>query len=277
MPVGCSFYHDGYAVKLEAGTLDASGLRCPRSCKSPLHITRSTVLRAVFFLDADEHGILVCVRVPFRLALARCPVCKGRFRVLPADILPRKRYSVDVIGFLAAVYTKGELSLRCVAWAQMDGASLAHSTLHAWTEGAGAYVLGRSAGEVPDALPASRVLAEAESRHPEVRQIRQTKPEVSPLRYRSAARRDRLAACHLLLLCALAIGAARGSFLSDLNRLVFTWCGGGGIGWRTGLTSTPIEQGTKGLVADSPPTKTARTEARRCRTRGRSPPSDCSR
>lgn len=275
MPVTASFYHRPYRVALANETLDVSGLFCPRAdCRCPLRLTRTTVLRTVFVVERDEHGVPQIVRLLIAIAIVRSTVCNGRFRLLPADVLPRKLYSLEVIGLLVGSYSNGQLSLRAVVWTSLPGEAPAHSTLHGWTEGAGAYVLGRKVGEVPNALPAGRVLAEVEARHPEIRSIRRTTPAVSPARYRSEARRDRLAACRILILCALAIGAAGRSAFAELNRLVLTWCGSPGIGFRTGLTSTAIEQVGQGVMSDSPPSEATPKEEARCTTRGRSPPFD---
>jgi hypothetical protein len=104
-----------------------------------------------------------------RIALARCPVCKSRLRILPADILPYKHYSLAVIEHGVHLYNQGYLSLRAVVWDRFYGEyAPSHTTLHAWSEGLGAYGSGRCFGEVPYALPASRIVAELEIRTPEI-------------------------------------------------------------------------------------------------------------
>ena len=209
MPVSVSAPYDSYC---ELRTQDALGtllavVFCPRYLErcsqqgtpQPLQLTNSTVIRGIKLLKKDEHDELWVVLDQGKIALARCPVCKGRFRVLPCDVLPRKVYALPVLDLLAGEYNRGDRGLRPVAWSLL-GEAPAHTTIRAWTEGLGAYALGRTNGEVSDALPASRVLAEVESRMPDLEAIRTQPVEVSPSRYRSEARRTRLIACARLIL-----------------------------------------------------------------------------
>ena len=198
-------------------------------------------------LKKDEHDELWVVRDQGKIALARCPVCKGRFRVLPCDVLPRKVYALPVIDLLAGEYNRGDRGLRPVAWSLL-GEAPAHTTIRAWTEGLGAYALGRTNGEVSDALPASRVLAEVESRMPDLEAIRTQPVEVSPARYRSEARRTRLIACtRLIVLCTQLARSLRDVMadcprgLASLNRLILIWCHASPIGFPTGLACTAMQ------------------------------------
>ncbi|MCP4901459.1 MAG: hypothetical protein GY906_31220, partial [bacterium] len=63
----------------------------------PLELSGSTVSRGVILLERDEAGELHTVKVEADIALARCPCCGTRPRVLPYDVLPYKRYALPVI------------------------------------------------------------------------------------------------------------------------------------------------------------------------------------
>ena len=69
-------------------------------------------------LERDALGEAHASEVRALIALARCPRCRGRFRVLPCDVLPYKHYSVSVIVHLVGSYTAPGwgVSLREVAW-----------------------------------------------------------------------------------------------------------------------------------------------------------------
>ena len=54
--------------------------------------------RGLVLLEADQHGVLETVPLDATVAIARCPRCKTRPRVLPCDALPRKTYGLAVIG-----------------------------------------------------------------------------------------------------------------------------------------------------------------------------------
>ena len=51
----------------------------------------------MILLERDELGELHTVELRVAIALARCPRCGTRPRVLPCDVLPRKQYSLAVI------------------------------------------------------------------------------------------------------------------------------------------------------------------------------------
>lgn len=64
----------------------------------------------------------------------------ARFRVLP-----RKLYGLAVIESEAADYSRGDRSLRQVAWEELGERTPAHTTSHGWSDSLGAYALGRPA------------------------------------------------------------------------------------------------------------------------------------
>ena len=120
-----------------------------------LVLSRSRVTRGIVLLEPDDFGELHTVVVEAQIALARCPRCGTRPRVLPCDVLPRKRYALTVIGELSATYCTWRWGLRTVAWDLLGERTPSHATLHGWTQGLGAYALGLPGGEAGGA-PFSR-------------------------------------------------------------------------------------------------------------------------
>ena len=80
----------------------------------PLTLTNTVVVRTVLLLEKNEQGTATLEKLEILIALAKCPVCKSRFRILPADILPYKHYSLAVIEYAVGLYNEGYLSLRSV-------------------------------------------------------------------------------------------------------------------------------------------------------------------
>jgi hypothetical protein len=197
--------------------------------------------------------------------------------VLPSDVLPRKTYAAPAIELGCAAYGAGDRSLRAVAWSLLGERTPAHTTLHAWTEGLGAYALGRQTGEVPGADPFSAVLAETRRRWPTVGAVVEQEISVDPRRYRSEARRERLAAMKRVLLVASATPAGGPDHsLSSWRRLALAPSFGltSPLAFRTGLSCTSIEHGDRARTARS---RRPDREGSSCQTRTRSPPGDMSR
>jgi len=279
IPITIAVKYDTYASLLLQGLLghylnvticpkhphDDSPLTVPK----PLELTKTVVLRAVLVFEKDEYDIDNVVKLQVHIALARCPVCKSRFRILPADILPYKHYSLAVIERGVRLYNRGDLSLRKAAWDGFYGERTpSHTTIHAWTEGLGAYWSGRCFGEVACALPASRIMAELEIRFPRIAPLSSIPAPVNPKRYCSPERRERLEACRRFeKACVMII-----SFFCELNRLIVGWGTSLGFGFRTGIQSTPFEHiDSTDMIPNAKPLKKEATE---CPIRGRSPPGD---
>jgi hypothetical protein len=192
------------------------------------------------------------VGVVATLALACCDRCGGRVRVLPSDILPRKLYGLAVIEHLVAAYAEGHRSLRPVAWSLAGERTPAHTTLHAWSEGLGAHALGRELGEVPDGMPHAALVAETEARRPKARDL--APAAVDERRYRAQARRERLAAvAHLLAVAVVATGAMPPFALASWCALALGWGLTSPLLFRSGLSSTRLEQVGAKRRARSPP------------------------
>ena len=193
--------------------------------------------------------------------------------MLPSDVLPYKRYSLPVIERAVSLYNRGDLSLRNVVWDELPGEhDISHTTLHGWTEGLGAYCLGRPTGEVADALPASRVLSELEAHHPEMSSLHETPIRINPTRHRSEGRRERLEACKRFELYCGVLDVKDDSMFCDLNRLILSWNNSCGFGFRSEIRCTAIEQVDAAVVVRD--LQNTKKEVLKCPIRGRSPTGD---
>jgi len=241
-----------------------------------MRLTKSAVTRGLVLLEPDDSGVLETVRVVATVVLARCTRCGSRRRVLPCDALPHKTFGMPAIEQQVARYSRGDRSLRQVAWRQLGERTPSHTTLHAWTEGLGAWSLGRAGGEVPDADPFAAVLEETRRRWPARATAMDLDVWVDPRRYRSQPRRERLAAVVRVLATARSVaGAAAGSPLCTWRRRCLEFGLSSPIAFRTGISDTPIEHRDRRSVPSSRPTSPR--EGHRCQTRSRSPPGATSR
>lgn len=235
-------------------------------------LTQARVKRGLVLLEADTHGVLVTVEVGTRawVAIARCVRCGCRPRVLPCDALPRKTYAATVIEQQAAEYAPGDRSLRQVAWGQLGERTPSHATLHGWTEGLGAHVLGRPGGDA-GGIPASRFLAEAAARVAGVAAAMREQVHVDPRRYRSEARRERLAAMAQILAIVTLVAERPHPFaLAECRRLACRWSASSALVFRSRLSSTAIEHRARPRQPRSG--SSTPTSRDRCPTRTRSPP-----
>jgi hypothetical protein len=224
-------------------------------------------------LEKDDYGIDTVVESKLKIALVRCPICKSRYRLLPADILPFKLYTLPVIELAICLYNRGDLSLRQVVWVQLYGdRTAAHTTLHGWTEGLGAYCLGRTVGEVAFSVPATRIFAELEIRFPQVKSLHSIPVWVNPKRYRSQGRCERLQACKRFEIISTMLDFKNACKFVGLNRLIISWGNLFGLGFKTGIYCTAIE------LIDSTDMrlwlKIPKKEPFSCPIHGRSPPGD---
>ncbi|MBC8424654.1 hypothetical protein H8E07_11060 [bacterium] len=221
-------------------------------------------------LERDESGELVLTFEFGAVAIARCVRCKKRVRVLPCDILPHKVYSTDVIEHLVADYAQGNLSLRKVAWEQLGERTPAHTALHGWTEGLGAHALGRSSGDAGGA-PISHLVAIAKSRVGGVTSANRMEVHVNPVRYRSEARRDRLAALIRTMAMVVAIaGLSHPRAIAECRRLALVWSNSSVLLFPSCLRNTAIEHLDRPEPARSLPSSSRNKD--RCLTPTRSPP-----
>jgi len=203
-----------------------------------LALGRSRASRLLIRLEHDSHGQRQAVEEQVTVAIGRCRACGHRCRVLPSDVLPAKTYALSVIEYLAASYVDGAGSLRRVAWSLLGERTPQHTTLHAWTEGLGAHVLGRDAtrGE-----PHSAMVAETTARWPLVASV--TTRSIDPRRFRSEPRHERLSAVATLVQMARAIPDIDAAMqLADWRRLAIGFGGSSPLSFRTGRACTPTEQ-----------------------------------
>jgi hypothetical protein len=249
----------------------------------PLKLTGGTVARGIVLLEPDEYGELRGVRAIATIARARCEECQRRWRVLPYDVLPHKTYSTPAIEHLVSAYALGQRGLRSVAWgllvmppsgSQGEDRTPAHTTLHGWTDALGAHALGRPRSDANGA-PVSRFIAEAAARDHWIDEAWRTKAEVDPRRYRSEARRERLAAMAVLLLVAAMVAAvASPHSLSDCRRLVLEWSRSCALEFPSRFPCPRIEHRSSAPRERSRPSQGRRLDRcqRQPETRGRSPP-----
>lgn len=227
--------------------------------------------------EADAWGVCTYRKIDATIVLARCRSCDHRPRVLPCDVLPRKTYSVPAIDLPMVAYARGDRGLRRVAWSIPGERTPSHTTIHAWSEGIGAWALGRAAGEVAGAAPCSAVLAETRARFPAVAAACEQTPSINPDRYRSEARRERLSALCVLIAAVLCIaGADRDRPLTFWRQLALGFGLWSAVGFRTGLLHTPIERVVSQTAdAGAPVPSTGGSSCTTVRTR--SPPGASSR
>ena len=240
-----------------------------------MDLTGSSVKRGLVLLEPDRHGVLTMALLSATVGIARCRRCGTRRRVLPCDVLPRKTYGLAAIEHEVAAYSRGRCSLRQVAWGQLGERTPAHTALHGWTEGLGAWALGRPGGELGGA-PLSLLIAVAQPRVPEVAEALRSEPTPDPRRYRSEARRDRLAAVmRTMTLVTFIAGTAHPHAMAECRQLSLSWSSVSALEFPSRLRCTPIEHRDR----SKPPRSCSSPPSRRdrCPIRTRSPPDASSR
>ncbi len=275
VPITIGEGYTKYQTKLGQSVLSLEGISCPKApaCAGSVVLTGSRVLRGAVLLGQDEYGASSLRKIVALIALCCCTACGGRSRVLPCDIVAYKTFSLPAIECLLASYATWERSLRRTVLSVAGDRMPAHTTLHGWTEGVGAHVLGRLPGETSGA-PFTRLLAESEKRVPAVREVDRD-PDVDPARYRSEPRRERLQAMAFVLAVALVVtDLAVPRSLSEWRRLAVTWLTVSALGFASRIRCTPFEHvgGVDGQRCASP----RGGSAQECRIQARSPPADSS-
>lgn len=198
--------------------------------------------RGLVVLERDPYGELQALEVSAEIALACCARCRRRWRVLPSDVLPRKRYALALIEHELSEYAKGARSLRQVSDDLLGEKTPVHTTLHGWSEGLGAHALGRATVPTEFSVPISRLLAESEAHRPQLAPVQREEAPVDARRYRSPARRERLSAMATLFsVAALFTGLHSPHALSAWRRLAFTWSGSCALAFPSAISCTPIE------------------------------------
>lgn len=178
-----------------------------------------------------------------------------------------------MIELAVSLYNRGDLSLRQAAWDRLYGERTPeHTTLHGWTEGLGAYWLGRTIGEVAFSVPATRILAEVEIRFPKMKSLHSIPVRINPQRYRSQGRLERLKACKQFEIIGTMLDVKNPWKFCEFNRLIVSWGNSFGLGFRTGICCTPIEHIDSTNVR--PWLQLSTKESLSCQIHGRSPPGD---
>lgn len=235
-----------------------------------MKLTGSTVSRGLVPLEPDESDVPVMVRVDATIALAPCELCGTRCRALPCDVLPRKTYGLAVIEHEVSAYSRGDRSLRQVAWPQPGDPTPAYTTLHGWTEGLGGYALGRAADQT-DSARMSRLHTEAGPRAPGITEAKRSDPTPDPRHYRSELRRERLAAVMLVMtLVTLIAGCPHPQAMAECRRVSPAWSNRSALEFASRISNTAIEHSDRSHPARSRATSPRSRD--RCPTRSRSPP-----
>jgi hypothetical protein len=281
IPITIAITNATYICLYSQGLLDdyLAETICPKcsvdcACQQPppsLELTSSTVCRTSYKLEKDQEGIDTVVKDMVQIVLVRCPICKSRFRLLPADILPYKLYSLPVIERSVSLYNRGDMALRQVVWNHFYGDQTpGHTTLHAWTEGLGAWWLGRPMGETTFSIPATRIQAELEIRYPQMCSLHGQPVWINPHRYRSQGRRERLEACKKIEFVGSLIASENPPNFVELDCLIVSWGNSLGLGFKTGIRCTAAEHiDFKNMLAWG---QILPEEPLSCPIHGRSPP-----
>ena len=279
IPVTYDTYSSLYSQGLLAGYLcETICPKYPHDCRSQdpptaLELTNSTVERTAFTLEKDDYDIDTVVKATVKIVLVRCPICKSRYRLLPADILAHKLYTLPVIELCVCLYNRGDLSLRQVAWVQLYGERTPeHTTLHGWSEGLGAWWLGRTIGEVAFCVPATRIQAQLEIRFSQVKSLHSIPVWINPQRYRSQGRCERLQACKRFEIMSTMLDCQNTWKWCELNRLIISWGNWFGLGFKTAIYCTAIEH--PNWTDMRLWLKISKKEPLSCPIHGRSPPGD---
>lgn len=240
MPVSVPISYELYARQIEEGGLDLVGVRCP-GCRATALVLTSTRVRRSVVLRTVTAGQMPLARVVASMAMARCLQCRHRVRVLPADVLPRKVFSLPVVEGCCDAYLQGG-SLRKAVQSLGSGAP-AHSTVHGWTDGLGAHALMRpGADAVPDA-PCGVLLSETKARHRDIGTIIENSTAVDPRQHRSEGRGERIGAVGALLAIAMVVtGLQKPETLTAWRQLSHQWSVTAALSFRSALSRTPIEQ-----------------------------------
>jgi hypothetical protein len=152
-----------------------------------------------------------------KIVLARCLDCQGRFRVLPAEILPYKRFSLPLIEKYCRIYFTPELDgpdlRKTVAGPPGNYPRPHYTTLHRWLTFLGERILDRlplssqsSRGSAPRFsfpipwLPTSALISESAKRlQTGIKRWWNHPVKIPSWKYKSPRRREQLQACARLL------------------------------------------------------------------------------
>lgn len=272
MPITLSIGDAAYQERLAQGSLAAlvDGLRCPvAACGGRLALTsklrgRGLVRRVG---DRPEAG-----RLTVAIACCNGPSGPHYVRVLPANVLPRKTYSVEVQALACERYLSGKCGGLRPAVRAIAGDTPHFTTLHGWLGGLGQVALGR--GRPTGTLSIAALRSETARRDlPELDRIWEAPVAIDPQRYRSEARRDLLVGVARLLRTARYVASEAASSLAEWIRRGVEWCGVYALSWWARFRRTPIQPGARRTAVASQQ-KALERGGTPCRIRTRSPPGD---
>jgi hypothetical protein len=180
-----------------------------------------------------------------------------------------------VITELVITYLTWGWGLRGVVWDLLGERTPTHATLHGWTEGLGAHVLGLPRAQA-DGVPFSRFVFEAQARVAPLAQVVHAQFWVDERRYRSEARRERLAGVAMLMAVAgMVAGERDANVLARCRSLALWWSNSCVLVFFSQFSCTAIEHHGGANRSRSRPTHTQSRDS--CPTRTRSPPGASSR
>ena len=273
MPITLSIRHLAYARLLAQGGLGdlLAMLRCPR-CNRCFKLTGRRLRRPLVVMRDGRCYLLE----DFVVAQAACVRCGYSQRLLPADVLAGKRYSIDVYEAAALAYLERPGGLR-QAVRSLGFYAPDFTTLHGWLGGLGGYATGLTTPQ--GAVPAEALLEETRRRVlPDLNERWRQSAPVDPRRHRSERRREELEGVVRLLRIATAVALANGGpptagALTSWIVLTIGWFGVAAISWSARRAGTWIQPRAKRRAIGFGPRK-PKPEDTPCRTRSRSPPSD---
>lgn len=243
---------------------------CPAcGAHGTLHFTGTWVERnAILLTAAGKTAYRTC-----SFPVACCELCRHRPRVLSAEFLPYKTYTVPVVEAAGRMYTAPDPSgpgLRRVV-AHLGDRHPVHSTLHAWLAGLGERALDRlprrprpqrprrpmpsarppltPAPKPPPAPTAAALIVESARRlNASLRTLWQQSPSIPRWKYRSERRREQLEACARVFAAASILFPNSPAPLVAWQAALATFFGVAGWTFPTGPGHMPIEQ-----TASTPP------------------------
>lgn len=251
IPIHVTVSHDTYVQRQGLGTIQdlVDGRPCPaEGCAGRLGLTGTVVSRGLVRLVAGADFVYG----PMDVALAACDGPRRHWRrVLPADVLPGKTYTVAAQEAPEVRYLAGGGGLRTVLGA-FRGERPHHTTLWGWLNGLGRYALGRAT--TPEGIPAAPVREETRRRHLLDMDALWAEPvEIDPARYRSEARLEDLEAAARWLRLARAVAPTSPSPLAAWCILTAACFAVATMGWWARFRTTPIQhRGRPAAVVASP-------------------------
>jgi len=267
MPVTVPILYELYVRQIEEGTLDLDGVRCPLCRGLELALTQTRVRRGMVQRTSEPGRRPVLERIKATIALASCRRCRGRVRVLPADVLARKIFALPVVEACCADYLEDGSLRRTVS--SMGANAPAASTLHGWSAGLGAHVLMRPGADIdPDARFAP-LLANTTQRERRVHAVDDI-PEPNPQRHRGEIRREQLGALNRLLAIAMLVTCIpTPGTLTAWRQVAHRWSVTSTLSFRSAFPSTRIEHAQAGApvsakrARETPPFAKANRSRRR--------------